>query len=64
MAGFTCSRCAAARLDGGGSGVGLEVARLAVLIALFAVWLWAALFGAWHVVLLTTVAIVIVEIGR
>lgn len=53
--------CAASGADGGGVSVGLEVARLAVLIALFAVWLWAALFGAWHVVLLTTAAIVLVE---
>ena len=56
--------CAASGADGGGGGVGLEDARLVVLIALFAVWLWAALFGAWHVVLLTAAAIVLVEIGR
>lgn len=63
MAGFTCGLCAQTGADGGSSGVGLEVARLVVLIALFAVWLWAALFCAWHVVLLTTAAILLLEVA-
>jgi len=41
--------------------VGLEIARLLLLIALFALWLWAALWLNWHVVLLATTAIVLIE---
>jgi len=41
--------------------VGLEIARLLLLIALFGLWLWAALWLNWHVVLLATTAIVLIE---